>query len=53
MEINLDGKGVTACTITSPKCCLGKVAFERELMVSEKKCSKVDKGINKDGISFD
>jgi hypothetical protein len=53
MEVSLDGKGVIACTITIPKCCVGKVAFERELMVSEKKWSKVDKGINKDGNSFD
>jgi hypothetical protein len=37
---------VIACTITIPKCCLGKAAFERELMVREKKWSKVDKGIN-------
>jgi hypothetical protein len=37
MEVKHDGKGVIACTITIPKCCLGKAAFERELMVREKK----------------
>jgi hypothetical protein len=36
-KLNLDGKGVIACTITIPKCCLGEVAFERGLMVNEKK----------------
>jgi hypothetical protein len=37
IEFNLDGKGVIACMITIPKYCLGRVAFEREMMVNEKK----------------
>jgi hypothetical protein len=33
MEVNLDVKGVIAGMITIPKYCLGKVAFEGEVMV--------------------
>jgi hypothetical protein len=33
VEVNLDAKEVIAGTITIPKYCLGKVAFEGELMV--------------------